>query len=269
MKFFKNHAFLLSCLIGFKALLASDIAIHKISEADILQAKNELAQTAQIDQILRRVIITGAAGLGTLAVFNLAKWSLNFNQEEASVKFFGPKNLSEAYLEIEKRLAGLEKKNTSNWVMTGAGFGIQTFVLPALLKRCVLAFSSPNIKRFGLTELDLLGHFERLKDAQINWQNPNWSNAELESVGKETVIKACDQLIGQIAYMIAYIRYVVPNHQEILSVYADQLQLATYEFACNAEKLIISNQKKELADIINLFRASFTVSFNNILIFNQ
>jgi hypothetical protein len=199
-----------------------------------------------------------------------------------------------------------QAKAESSWGQWAKGLASATgmTLLPAigssLLQQKIGAiFAAQNINRL-VFNLGIMNHFQRLKLAQIQFDpqafatNLNHQNepklcvyaqqvaanfakmpvdqvAELKAEAKTVWIEEANYIIKQMAHVIAYARYMVENNgtQSILNNCAEQLYLATDDFASKLELAFASGDTLALFDAVALLQSTFNITVNNVLIFSR
>lgn len=199
-----------------------------------------------------------------------------------------------------------QAQEESSWGQWAKGLVSATgmTLLPAigsslLQQKITTIFTEQNINKLVFS-LGILNHFQRLKLAQIQFNpqafatNLNHQNdpklcayaqqvainfakmpadqvAELKAEAKTVLIAETNQIVKQMAQIIAYTRYMVKNSgiQSLLDNYAQQLYLATDDFVSKVARALVNDDASALFDAVALLQATFNITVNNVLIFSK
>lgn len=288
-------------------LRCAEIAVYKLDESDILQAKLELETSEYHNKVLQYSLIATGASLTGLVLFKA--WQNYGVQIPATTVSLENKD-SNNYFDLEKRVLRLEQLDTSDQPMIKrVTQNVKNLVLingPIILLQQGLTrvgnvFGEENLKkRLGKINGDLTKHFERLKIAQIQYDpqafanNMNYKNdlkiclyaqqvannfskmsidkiIELREEAQAVLIDELNYIIKQMAYVIACIRYSskIDKMQPMLDNCANQLYLTSYDLACKIEAALINKDVCELFDAISLLQSTFNITISNVLIFGR
>lgn len=199
-----------------------------------------------------------------------------------------------------------QAKEESSWGQWAKGLvaSTGTALLPAmgsaiLQPKINAILQEQNINKL-VFNLGIMNHFQRLKLAQIQFDpnmfasNINHQNdsklciyakhvaanfaqmppnkvAELRAEAQVVWVEEANQIIKQMAQVIAYTKYMANNNGtcSILNNFAEQLYLATDEFANKLEKAFAIGDTAALYEAVALLQSTFNMTLNNVLIFSR